>query len=219
MLGLKEIWAGGWRANFGVIFGGPGRDWGPFPVCNTGPFQVPSVRLIFYFRWYCQHKAQLTLVWMAALLSSGNMQIDNTFFALAGLCQSWRRGQFLPVPLSCPWPSGPFADLIMSSWVYFALSLNRTKEYLLSPIFKGFTFPFGFVVQQTTSSLTQLPNYLNSLWHPNGDLRPVLDSLVPLSHTCSHLKHCHQAVVNSWDQLLSSSQTFYSLLDRAMIYN
>lgn len=156
---------------------------------------------------------------IATSSSSGNMQIYNTFFALTGLCQSWCRGQFLPVPLSCPWPSGPFEDLIVSSWVYFALSLNRTKEYLPSPIFKGFPFPFGFVVQQTTSSLTQLPNYLNSLWHPKGDLHPVLASLVPLSHTCSHLKQCHQAVVNSWHQLLSSIQTFPSLLDRTMIYN
>lgn len=52
---------------------------------------------MFYFRYF-QHMAQLTLVWMAALPSSENMQIDNTFFALTGLCQSWCRGQFLPVP-------------------------------------------------------------------------------------------------------------------------
>lgn len=156
---------------------------------------------------------------LLAFSSSGNMQTESTFLALAALCQSWHRGQFLPVPLSCPRPSGLCADLIVSSWVYFALSLNRTKEYLPSPIFKGFPFPFGFVVQQTTSSLTQLPNYLNSPWHLKGDLPPVLDPLVPFSHTCSHLKWCHQAVVNSWQQLLSSIQIFYSLLDRAMIYN
>lgn len=205
--------------NFGVGSVGPGRDWSLCPVWNTSPFRAPSMRFRFYFRWYFQYMAQLTLVWMAAFSSSGNIQIDSTFFALTGLCQSWCRGQFLPVPLSCPWPSGLCADLIVSSWVYFALSLNRTKEYLPSPIFKGFPFPFGFVVQQTTSSLTQLPNYLNSLWHLKGDLHPVLDSLVPFSHTCSHLKWCHQAVVNSWQQLLCSIQIFYSSLDRAMIYN
>lgn len=156
---------------------------------------------------------------ISAFSSSGSMQTDNTFFTLTGLCQSWHRGQFLPVPLSCSWPSGPFADIIVSSCVYFALSLNRTKGYLPLPIFKGFPFPFGFVVLQTTSSLTQLPNYVNSLWHPKGDLCPVLDTLVPLSHTCSHLKLCHQTVVTSWHQLLSSIRTFPSLLDRTIIYN
>lgn len=69
-----------------------------------------------------------------------------------------------------------------------------TKEYLPSPPFKGIPFPFGLVVQQTTSFSTQRPNYLNSLWHPKGDLHPVRAPLGPLSHTCRHLKQCHQAL-------------------------
>lgn len=89
---------------------------------------------------YIPHLALLTLVWLPASSSPENMQIDNTFFALPGLCQSWWGGQFLPVTLSPSWPSGPFAELIVPSWVSFALYPNRTKEYLPSPTFKGFNF-------------------------------------------------------------------------------
>lgn len=84
------------------------------------------MRSIFYFRQYFQHMAQLTLVWLATSRSSRNMQIDNTLFALSGLCQSCQGGQFLPVPFSFSWPFGPFADIIVCSWVCSALSLPHT---------------------------------------------------------------------------------------------
>lgn len=82
---------------------------------------------IFYFRWYFQHMAQLTLVWLATSPSSGNIQIDNTLFALSGLCQSCQGCQLIPIPLSCSWPFGPFAGLIVCSWVDSALSLPHTQ--------------------------------------------------------------------------------------------
>lgn len=149
-----------------------------------------------------QHMAQSASVWRAPFSPSGNMQIDNTFVAHWFVSELAYRSVFT-CPSFLPLTLRTFHRLnCVQLGVLCPFPQYRTKEYLPSAIFKGFSFPFGFVIQQTTSSLTQLPNCLNSLWHPNGDLCPVPAPLVPLSHTCSHLKWCHQAVVNSWHQLL-----------------
>lgn len=89
MMGARERGA---ELSFGMSFGGPGRD-GEVPILGVAQCAFSEVLAVFQM---------IPPTYGSVNNCSGNMQIDNTFSALTGLCQSWRGGQFLPVPLSCP---------------------------------------------------------------------------------------------------------------------
>lgn len=85
VIGLKDTWAvtqGALLKHWCCLC----WAWSPGPICNTSAFRALSMSFRFYCGWYFQHVARLTLVWMAVFSSSGDMQIDSTFFALTGLC-------------------------------------------------------------------------------------------------------------------------------------